>query len=281
MPNTRSEISFAEISEQLKELNDRVLKKSEFSEIIEEVRNGFKLMVEKIVEGLRAEFQKDLEEKTIIISNLSEKVVTQSRDIGFLNDKVAVVESAIHKIKEAQNQAEQYSRRHSLRLHGVPRKKGETAEDCLDTVRHIISELKLDIPDAVLDRAHRIGTAKGSHPPIIIFKFTTWRHRTLFYRSREAIFSKFKWKTTLDITRENIVLMDRVRGELKAREIDTIKYVFCDVNCQPTMRTVTDTFIRFNSVDQALDSIEKHLFPNPAERAVNIIEHINKSILEG
>ena len=279
MPTTRAETSISDVCEQLKLLNSRVLTKSEFNEIIEEVKDGFKSMVDKMVASLREDFQKDLDAKDVIISSLSDRVAAQSQDIGVLHDKLAVVGSAISTIKDAQNNSEQYSRRHSLRLHGVPRKQNETSDDCLNTVKHIISEIPgLDIPDVVLDRAHRVGGATGTRPPPIIFKFTTWRHRTMFYRKRSEIETKFKWKTTLDITSRNIMLMDEVRREIEHRQTDRIAYVFCDVNCQPTMRTTDDKFIRFNSLEEALNLLEKEIFANPTEKAAALIERINKSV---
>ena len=184
--------------------------------------------------------------------------------------------SAILKIKADQNKSEQYTRRHSLRLHGVKRKQNEKSEDCFEIVKNIIKEMELDIPDVVLDRAHRVGRASGTRPPPIIFKFTTWRHRTLFYRRREEISKKFNWTVSLDITRQNIELMDEVRSALEAKEISVIKYVFCDVNCQPTMRTTDDRFLRFSSIDEALNILEKELHPRPMvnELATGAAKHI-------
>ena len=171
--STRAEKNTAEVIEQLKDLNSRVLTKSELTVIIDEVRDGLKLVVEQAVEGLRAEFKDVLKEKDCVISNLSDQVVKKSKELDRLTDKLAVAENAIKAIKVSQNRSEQYTRRHSLRLHNVPRKNGETAEDCLNIVRKIIHDTPdLDIPDVVLHRAHRVGKASGKRPPAIILKFS-------------------------------------------------------------------------------------------------------------
>ena len=50
-------------------------------------------------------------------------------------------------------------------------------------------DLKMDIPDLAIDRAHRIGSVvegpstKKTYRHIIV-RFTTWRHRTAVYRTR-------------------------------------------------------------------------------------------------
>ena len=215
-----------DVVEQLKELNDCVLKKSDFEKVITDLREEIKSMVVTLVDEVRAEFLERIKVKDDVIDDLQVTVNKQKRDIGILSDRVAVASSALNKIKYDQNRAEQYSRRHSLRLTGVPRNKGETADDCLNIVKQIIAKIPdLNIPEAVLDRAQRIGASFGNRPPSIIFKFTTWRHRTLFYRKREEIYNAFKWKVTLDITRENLQIIGVVNQHIQANMIDQVKYV--------------------------------------------------------
>ena len=165
--------------------------------------------------------------------------------IGWLCKKVLLIPS-----KKDQNRAEQYTRRQSIRIHGVDRKPGETAEDCLQIVNNIITNQELDIPDVVIDCAHRVGIARQGNPPAIIVKFTTWRHRTLFYRARKKITKEFGYKVFLDITKRNIVMMDALRDEIKNNDINTVDFIFCDVNCQPTIKFKSDEYSRFDTYDE-------------------------------
>ena len=87
----------------------------------------------------------------------------------------------------------------------------------------------------------------------------------MFYRKRSEIFKQFKWKVTLDITRSNMRMMDEVRRHIEVNNINEIEYVFCDVNCQPTLHTADDRYIRFNSTEEARNEIEKVLYPRPAK----------------
>ena len=78
---------------------------------------------------------------------------------------------------------EQYGRRLCLRI-GVPLETNETSKDVLDSVKNLFELAEMNIPDRVVDRAHRIRriyndcvsnkTCKG-----ITVKFTTFRHRTI------------------------------------------------------------------------------------------------------
>ena len=134
--------------------------------------------------------------------------------------------------------------------------RGEKAEDCLNTVREIIADQEREIPDTVIDRAHRIGKGKNGGPAAIIVKFTTWRHRTLMDRGRTKITEELGYKGTLDITRDNIVMMDAVKQVADEMEAP-VSYVFCDINCQPTIKTVDDQYLRFDSVKEATKLLEK------------------------
>ncbi len=173
-------------------------------------------------------------------------------EIRRLNDRLCVQKSAIDAIKLEQNKAEQYTRRQSLRINGVKREKGETASDCLNTVRKIIRDEGLDIPDNVIDRAHRVGVGKKGKHSGIICKFTTWRHRTMLYRARVNVTKTSGYKISLDITKKNIELMDALRAAIKSNNAETVDYVFCDVNCQPMIKLKSGNFLRFDTFYQGM-----------------------------
>ena len=149
-----------EIARDIRSIKESMITKTDLDRIIAEIRGE-----------IRTEF-------TTLIA-------AKDTEINQLKDKIAVYDSAINSLKISQNKSEQYSRRQSLRIRGVIQKKGEKAEDCLSKVKEIISEIELDIPDVVIDRAHRVGKGTKKDPAAIIVKFTTWRHRTMLYRSRE------------------------------------------------------------------------------------------------
>ena len=64
---------------------------------------------------------------------------------------------------------EQYGRRLCLKIKGMPRKEKERPDEVLEQVRKLSGEAESTIPDAVLDRAHRVS--KCNHNGIV--RFTT------------------------------------------------------------------------------------------------------------
>ena len=91
-----------------------------------------------------------------------------------------------------------------LRIEGVPSAEKETSEEVLEKVKCLVLESGCDIPDVVIDRAHRIGkgyTHKKSNLSCksIIVRLTTFRHRTMLYRNRNKL---KKAKVKLDLTKK-------------------------------------------------------------------------------
>ena len=56
-------------------------------------------------------------------------------------------------------EVEQYGGRQCLRFEGVPTEQNETSDKVLSKVVDMCKEAGGDIPDTVIDRAHRIGEA--------------------------------------------------------------------------------------------------------------------------
>ena len=82
---------------------------------------------------------------------------------------------------------EQYSRRTCLRITNITCEEKETNEEVLKKVKKIFNEeAEVEIPEENIDRPHRVGPKKNKNQAIIV-KFSTFRHRTLFYRARKTL----------------------------------------------------------------------------------------------
>ena len=96
-------------------------------------------------------------------------------------------------MKQCYDELEQYGRRLCLRIDSVPKQNNDKAEDVFKFVKGVIDEVPdLEIPKVVIDRAHRNGpdyTDKKTQKMCksIIVPFTTFLHRTTFYRTQRSI----------------------------------------------------------------------------------------------
>ena len=127
---------------------------------------------------------------------------------------------------------EQYGRRLCLRIDGLSTVQNESSDDVLELTKSLFKEAKVAVPDNVLDRAHRIGPSykdkiTSKKCKSIIVRFTTFRHRTLFYRARKNLKSGFKVK--LDLTKSRFNLLKKANDHVK--EIPAISFCYEDVNC--------------------------------------------------
>ena len=128
---------------------------------------------------------------------------------------------------------EQYGRRLCLRIDGVPTKTNESSDDVLDSVKSLFKVDKVDIPESVIDRAHRIGSryldaSSNNYCKSTIICFTTFRHITMFYRAKNKL--KRGVRIKLDLTKSRYDLLKRANDHVK--EVSSIKFCYADVKCR-------------------------------------------------
>ena len=146
------------------------------------------------------------------IENLLHRIDEQKQTINEMNEKIANHESGITHLKKSNNDAEQYQHRLCLRINGIelpPDGQMETREDCLEKVQKVFSKLNVEIPENVIDRAHRIGKVvkiNVNNARQMIVRMTTWRHRTMVYEARQNC---GKYKIKLDLTKHRINLLKK------------------------------------------------------------------------
>ena len=105
---------------------------------------------------------------------------------------------------------EQYRRRLCLRIDGVPTKANESSDDVLNSVKSLFKEAKVDIPESIIDHAHRIGSryldaSSNNCCKSIIIRFTTFPHRTMFYRAKNKLKRGVRIKLDLTKSRYNLL----------------------------------------------------------------------------
>ena len=127
--------------------------------------------------------------------------------------------------------------------------------------KNIFDEGELDIPDTVIDRAHRIGPEfydyktkkKGK---VIIVRFTTFRHRILVYRERKKIRNNVKIR--LDLTKERHALLLEANNLFKCN--NDVKFSFVDINCR--LKIKWEDELRPDSFFSSLEDLKGKLQAN-------------------
>jgi len=217
------------------------------------------LATRESIDDLRAlilEQSQELKRQNDIIMNLKQEVSVQSNIISKLEGHVAVLQNGMNKLKQECDNNQQYNRRLCLRIHGIKPSKPEVQEDgdkCLKKVKSVIKKLDVDIPDCCIDRAHRTGKPyekDGVKYHAMIVRFTTWRHRSLVYKSRK---NSEKYDIKLDLTKERLEFLKKCQDYVKNLENSFVKFVCADINCNMVARLVSGRFIFIESLDQLKD----------------------------
>ena len=142
---------------------------------------------------------------------------------------------------------EQYGRRLWFRIKGIPRKEKKRSDKVLEHVRKLFGEAEVTIPDAVLDRAHRVS--KSNHD--VIVRFTTFRHITLFYRKPKTLKGK---SVHLDLTRSRLKLLNDAKNLTSSRS--DIAFCYADINCSCKVRYSDDKELFFESISDLEDILD-------------------------
>ena len=101
-----------------------------------------------------------------------------------LKDQNASLQSQVLAIGRDSEELEQYTRRNSVRITGIPEAAGEST-DAL--VLDLSKEMKSDITTSDIDRSHRVGPVKDNQSRPIIVKFATYNARRRFFGSRKSL----------------------------------------------------------------------------------------------
>ena len=153
------------------------------------------------------------------VNALREEIREKDAKILTLEEKVAEMESTMDDL-------EQYTRRNSLRLVGVPETEGE---DTTEVTLNVLNESLLLSPPLTsqeLDRLHRVGPRDERDPrksrPILI-KFATYRSRHRVYSRRKALFTREEHAPKLflneDLTKRRAQLLAKTRALKKSKKL--------------------------------------------------------------
>ena len=202
------------------------------------------------MEELMGTLEKRIKES--IASELEAVTKPLAEKISALEAKVALYEKHFEELDLKLENAEQYSRRTSLRLYNLPLPEygQETSNDCLNKVKELFTEMGVSIPDSSIDRVHRIGrikTSAGSSMSVqpVIMKFRSFNARMQVCRARKNLQNK---KIGLDLTQRRKDLLHYALTCVKTNP--NIEFAFADINCRIGLKLKQGGFKFFNTKDE-------------------------------
>ena len=174
--------------------------------------------------------------------------------VQVLESKISIVKNVNDLLERKIDDGEQYTRRTSLRINGIPcgEEEKETNKECLIKVKAEIAKLGLDPESLSIDRAHRLGKQRNDKqgkplPRQMIVRLLYWSDRTKIYQSRPKE-REAEVKFYPDLTKRRLDLKKLATEYVK--DFPNVDFVFTDINCNLVVRFKNGQLKYFNSVDE-------------------------------
>ena len=199
---------------------------------------------------LREEFNKKIEAQNATIKTLVSRIEK-------LESEAIVRQRVTEQLVIACDDNQQYSRRESIRIHGIEAKEGETNDDVLKVVEDCSKKVNVNFSRADIACCHRAGKPRetdGKKTQSIIVKYKHWEARARMYKARPKFGSanRAKFLIGTHLTKRRVTLLSLAREKIKGYQ--GVAFVFSDINCSLGLMHDNGNIIFFSSESQ-LDSI--------------------------
>lgn len=233
------------------------------NKLLEELKEDLKT---KASSELVTKLLNEIKARDSRIDLLEEKVQKLENDAAEFKSRVeklegfnAVIKNTVNLLERKIDDNEQYNRRSSLRIVGIPlpQSGNEKSNESLDKVKLVFNDLPdVNIPNCSFDRAHRIGrkveNIDGVEKQQMIVKFTTWRHRSMVYFNRKNLRNH---KVYIDLTKRRFDLKKLADEIVKGN--DNILFAMVDINCRLCLKLRNGNKRFFSSEDELNKIIEE------------------------
>lgn len=205
----------AETNRKLGEMNIAISSKIEVETASDTKQTNFTTLTVDI-----AELQQKLENQ---ISAVREGM---KLELETLRSQLERIDTRQQDQEDRMDEAEQYSRRNCLLIHGIPERPGENVVDALLWFSN--TQLKFNLPIQEVDRCHRLGPVRkntaqvvaAGHPRPIIVKLTRYYTRAEMW-GRKVHLRNTGYFLTESLTRKRAALLKRAKEIAPARNVWT------------------------------------------------------------
>ena len=127
--------------------------------------------------------------------------------------------------------------------------------------------MKVDFPDHVLDRAHRVGKPKTLPdgtvlPTPIIAKFWNFNLRTKIYQARKVTAPTDQRTVRLDLTWRRRKLIAWAQNRVKDNKVANVDFIFANINCSPSLRLKNGKYLLFNTKYELIKQLPQMARPD-------------------
>ena len=191
------------------------------SSIISELIENMEFLIQSEFRNTTQKYKNQLGEVSSTLAMFQQHVTNLKQENSNLQERTRIDRQDLEKYCE---EKEQYSRRLCLRIKNLKKQENESSKKDLEEIKCLFSGANINIPDACIDRAHRVSKTDDT----VIVTFATFRHRTMFYRKRKEL--KNGVKVHLNLTKARLNLL--IKGRKYVKNLSNINFVYADINCR-------------------------------------------------
>lgn len=145
--------------------------------------------------------------KNLLLPQLSKKLDDQKLEIENMKSHINNLEYEVDNLQ-------QYSRRNSLRIAGMPERENENTDNIV--LKLCNEQLNVPVTSADIDRSHRVGSkpADSRRSRAILVKFVRYRVREQVYKARSSLKHTRDFKSVYvneDLTHKRAILAKKAR----------------------------------------------------------------------
>ena len=178
---------------------------------LEEFKNIFiNETKEVLINNIKEEWKTIFAEELAKFKEVNKKMDEISSTKKMLQQHVSTLKRSNEELIKRCEENEQYGRRLCLRIKGIPRKVKEKSDEVLDQVRSLFDVAEVNIPAAVLDRAHHVSKKTNG-----------------IIRKRKSLKGK---SVHLDLMKSRLQLHSNAKKVITNK--DNISFCYADINCR-------------------------------------------------
>lgn len=182
--------------------------------------------ISECVEG--GNFLEDIAQKVaaIVVKQLDDRFEQLLKKYTALENRVNTLEREKEELNKKVDFLEQYTRRNSVRVFGIPEKKNENTDELVLEVFN--NNLGLQITAENVDRSHRVGAYNpvSKKPRGIIVKFTSYRYRNLVFQNKKKL-KGTKLTIKEDLTRNRLEVLNCAADQFGYKNVWTRDGAVC------------------------------------------------------
>ena len=181
-------------------------------------------IVDAVSSRVKADMAKELSTMRGEVVRLRAEIAKKDEMLADLRECLQDTITRQEKIERRQDEAEQYSRRNCVRIHGIPETDDENTDNI---IVKLCGEIGADIFQDNIDRSHRVGRRSEKYDRPILCKFTSHKSKLSLLRRKKKLkdidVGKLFGARTIfvneDLTKQRAEVASRARALKRDKEI--------------------------------------------------------------